>query len=458
MEHLGRLVEHLVWADARVLAALQAADPASPRALELYAHVLAAEHIWYTRLAGVTTDLPVWPVLSLVDCAALAARNATDFSAFVATLDPADLDHEVPYTNSAGQRFSTGVQDILLHVALHGAYHRGQIATTLRDGGRVPATTDYIAFARGVPAATRTQRPKLRTADHRFADLPDFPFGPRYQDVDGLRIHYLDEGPPDGEPVLLLHGEPTWCYLYRTMIPGLVAAGLRVVAPDFVGFGRSDKLTRREDYSYAFHVEVMRRFLDHLDLRQLTLFGQDWGGLIGLRLATGPGDRFARIVVANTALPDGLLPPTEAFLRWREYSQTAPAFETGRIVARGTVGGLTPAVAAAYDAPFPDPTYQEGARTFPMLVPVEDDDPGALANADAWRVLRRWTRPFLTAFSDSDPITAGGEVPFQQLVPGAAGQPHATIRGAGHFLQEDKGPELAALIVEFIRRNPLPAA
>ena len=455
MEHLSRLVEHLAWADHRVLEALRTTEPAEPRSLELFGHVLAAEHVWLSRLIGRDPALPVWPALTLADCARIAADNAAQLRQFVATLGPRDLERPVTYTNSAEQQFSTGIHDILLHVALHGAYHRGQIATALRGSDRVPASTDYIAYIRGVPAATRTQRPKLRTPDDRFRDLPDFPFEPHYQDVDGLRIHYLDEGPRTGEVVLLLHGEPTWCFLYRKMIPVLTGAGLRVIAPDFIGFGRSDKLTRREDYSYALHVDLMRRFLNLLGLRGITLFGQDWGGLIGLRLVAEGAERFERVVVANTGLPDGMLPINPAFFQWQEYSQKAPRFESGRIVGRGTAAGIAPEVARAYDAPFPDPTYQEGARVFPILVPIEADDPAAVANGQAWKALRRWTKPFLTAFSDGDPIMAGGDKVFQNLVPGAAGQPHLVIHGAGHFLQEDKGVELAQAIVEFVHRNPV---
>ncbi len=298
----------------------------------------------------------------------------------------------------------------------------------------------------------------LRTPDERFGDLPDFPFPPRYAEVpsgDGsaLRVHYLDEGPADAAPVLLLHGEPSWCFLYRKMIPVLVQAGYRCLAPDFVGFGRSDKPARREDYTYQRHVDWMLAFLEALDLRRLTLVCQDWGGLIGLRLAAEQPDRFDRIVAANTGLPTGDTPISEAFLRWQRFSQESPDFPVGRIVQGGCVTPLPPAVVAAYDAPFPDDAYKAGARQFPALVPTRPDDPASHANRRAWDVLRRWDKPFLTAFSDSDPITRGGERVFQELVPGARGRPHTTIVGAGHFLQEDKGAELAALIAGFIARS-----
>jgi len=300
----------------------------------------------------------------------------------------------------------------------------------------------------------------LRTPDDRFAGLPDFDFTPHYVEVDDgaggrLRVHHLDEGPPGGEVVLLMHGEPSWCFLYRHMIPVLVAAGLRCVAPDLVGFGRSDKPAERSDYTYARHVEWMRAaLLDRLDLRDVTLVGQDWGGLVGLRVAAENPDRFARIVVANTGLPTGDRAPTDAFLAWQRFSQEADDFPVGGIVNGGCTTDLAPEVIAAYDAPFPDDSYKAGARTFPTLVPTSPDDPAADANRAAWAILERWDKPLLTAFSDQDPITRGGARPFEKLVPGAQGRPHATIAGAGHFLQEDRGPELANVIVALVEATP----
>ncbi len=291
----------------------------------------------------------------------------------------------------------------------------------------------------------------LRTPDERFANLPGFPFAPHYVEIDGLRVHYVDEGA--GDPVLLLHGEPSWCYLYRKMVPIIVDAGYRAIAPDFIGFGRSDKLADRADYTYQFHVDITTKFIEQLDLREITLFGQDWGGLIGLRVAAEHPDRFARIVAGNTFLPTGDTNPGEAFLRWQRFSQTAAEFHIGRIIQGGTVTTLPDDVVAAYDAPFPDDTYKAGARQFPALVPTSPDDPAAPANRRAWEVLERWEKPFLTAFSDSDPITKGGDRVLQARIPGAKGQPHATIVGAGHFLQEDKGEELAGVIVEFLRKT-----
>ncbi|MGH8995989.1 MAG: haloalkane dehalogenase [Acidimicrobiales bacterium] len=292
----------------------------------------------------------------------------------------------------------------------------------------------------------------LRTPDDRFASLPDFDFEPHYVElVEGIRVHYLDEGPDAAAPVLLMHGEPSWCFLYRKMIPGLVAAGHRCVAPDLVGFGRSDKPGDQGDYSYQRHVDWMRETLfDRLDLRAITLFGQDWGGLIGLRLVTAEPDRFARVVVANTGLPTGDGKPTEAFLNWHNFATTTENFPVGGIISGGCANRLADDVIAAYDAPFPDDSYKAGARKFPSLVPTAPDDPAHDANVAAWEVLREFDRPLLCAFSDGDPITKGGERQFIGPVKGAEGQPHTTIQGGGHFLQEDKGEELAKVVADFI--------
>jgi haloalkane dehalogenase len=297
----------------------------------------------------------------------------------------------------------------------------------------------------------------LRTPDERFDGLPGYDFEPHYVDVDDseggtLRVHHLDEGPADGAVVLLMHGEPSWSYLYRKMIPALVAAGHRVVAPDLVGFGRSDKPAVRTDYTYARHVEWMRSALfDRLDLQGITLVCQDWGGLIGLRLVGEHPDRFARIVAANTFLPTGDNNPGDAFLAWQKFSQEVPEFPAGRIVNGGCTSDLGDDVIAAYDAPFPDESYKEGARQFPLLVPTSPDDPASEANRAAWKTLEQFDRPVLCAFSDSDPITAGADRVLLKLVPGTQGQPHTTIVGGGHFLQEDKGEELAAVVVDFMK-------
>ncbi len=295
----------------------------------------------------------------------------------------------------------------------------------------------------------------LRTPDERFADLPGFAYAPHYVEVDGLRIHHLDEGPRDGEVVLMLHGEPSWSYLYRKLVPVLTAAGHRAVAPDLVGFGRSDKPAAREDYTYQRHVDWMRGAVEALDLRDVTLVCQDWGGLIGLRLVADMPERFARVVAANTFLPTGDHDPGDAFRAWQRYSQTTPDFHVGGIVKGGCVSELAPEVIAAYDAPFPDDSYKAGARQFPTLVPTTPDDPASDANRAAWEVLSRWQRPFLTAFGDSDAITRGADAVLQKLIPGCAGQPHTTLRGAGHFLQEDRGEELGRVVADFIAANPL---
>lgn len=290
----------------------------------------------------------------------------------------------------------------------------------------------------------------LRTPDERFANLSGFPFASCYTEVCGYRIHYLDEGPAGAEPILLMHGEPSWCYLYRTMIPVLTAAGHRCIAPDLIGFGKSDKLARRADYSYQFHVDIMNGFVEALNLQQITLFGQDWGGLIGLRVLADQPARFTHLVVANTGLPTGDHKASEGFMRWLRYSQTVENFHVGGIVKGGCATRLSDAAIAAYDAPYPTDAYKEGARQFPMLVPITPDNPASDANRKAWEILRQWNGKVLTLFSDKDAVTAGGEKPFQKLLAGAQGQPHEIMADAGHFLQEDKGPEIAAKIVAWL--------
>ena len=296
----------------------------------------------------------------------------------------------------------------------------------------------------------------VRTPDDRFSGLPGWDFVPRYVEVDdgeggSLRVHYVDEGPADAAPVLLLHGEPSWGYLYRHMIPVLAAAGHRCIVPDLVGFGRSDKPTRQDDHTYARHVEWMRQALfDRLDLSDLTYFGQDWGGLIGLRLVAEHPDRFARVAVGNTGLSTGDRPMGEAFLAWQSFARTTEVFPVGAIVDGGCTTALPPEVVAGYDAPFPDDTFLAGPRVMPSLVPTTPDDPASAANRAAWESLGRFDKPFLCTFSDADPITKGGDRVFHKLVPGTAGQPHTTIEGGGHFLQEDRGPELAEVLVRFI--------
>jgi len=298
-----------------------------------------------------------------------------------------------------------------------------------------------------------------RTPDSCFAGLEDYPYEAHYVDVDGLRMHYVDEGNPSAPPVLMLHGEPTWSYLYRHMIPVCVAGGSRVIAPDLIGFGKSDKPADGHDYSYQRHVDWMTGFVRALDLSGITLFCQDWGSLIGLRVAAENDDRFERIVIGNGALPtvDGHTRPpilnVLAFLAWRTFATYSPVLPVSRIVNAGCLRTLSSGERRAYDAPFAVPGSKAGARAFPRLVPISPRDPALTANRAAWDALGRWQKPFLTVFSDRDPIMRGGERLFQQHVPGAAGQPHSTPH-AGHFLQEDAGPDLARRINELIAANP----
>lgn len=291
----------------------------------------------------------------------------------------------------------------------------------------------------------------LRTPDDRFADLPGFPFSPRYAETGSLRMHYVDEGEKDAQPVLMLHGEPTWSYLYRRMIPVFTGAGYRAVAPDLIGFGRSDKPVERDAYSYRSHLEWLRGFIEVLDLRNIVLVCQDWGGLLGLRLAVEMEDRFSRIVAANTFLPTGDIKTPKAFLAWLRFSQSSPVFPVGKIVQTGSVSKLSKDVRKAYDAPFPGRKYKAGARAFPTLVPITPDNVESENNRRAWEKLRGWEKPFLTVFGDGDPIMKGAERIFQRYVPGAKGQPHRILEGAGHFIQEDKGEELAETIVDWMK-------
>ena len=291
----------------------------------------------------------------------------------------------------------------------------------------------------------------LRTPDDRFIDLPGYDFAPHYVDIDGLRMHYVDEGPAEADPVLLLHGEPSWSYLYRKMIPVLAAAGHRVIAPDLIGFGKSDKPTAVGDYSYAGHVDWIRQFIETLDVNDITLFCQDWGSLIGLRVAAENERRFARIALGNGFLPTGDEEFPRAFKIWRAFARWSPWFPIGRIIQSGTIIELSKLEMAAYDAPFPSAKYKAGARAFPRLVPTTPDNPASDANRRAWDEFERWDKPFLTTFSNRDPITRGGDRPFQSKVPGAQDLEHVKIRNAGHFLQEDKGKELAEVLVTFIR-------
>jgi haloalkane dehalogenase len=295
----------------------------------------------------------------------------------------------------------------------------------------------------------------LRTPDERFTDLPDFPYPPRYADVgDGVRMAYVEAGPADGPAVLLLHGEPSWSFLYRTVMAVLARAGLRAIAPDLIGFGRSDKPAERSDHSYGRHVEWVRAFaFDRLNLRGVTLVGQDWGGLIGLRLVAEHPDRFARVVTANTGLPTGDQPMPDVWWQFRRTVERAPELDVSRLVQAGCRTRLPGPVLAAYAAPFPGESYLAGPRAMPAIVPTAPDDPATEANRAAWARLAQWDRPFLVAFSDGDPITGGMAPILKRAVPGAAGLDHPVIEGAGHFLQEDAGGRLGEVIATFVRQG-----
>lgn len=300
----------------------------------------------------------------------------------------------------------------------------------------------------------------LTTPDSCFANLSGYHFAPNYLHIDDteggqLRMHYLDEGNKEGEIVLMLHGEPSWSYLYRKMIPPVVAAGYRVIAPDLIGFGRSDKPTQTSDYTYQRHLDWLRSLVIQLQLKNITLLCQDWGGLLGLRLVAEHPDLFARVLAANTMLPTGDHPPGEAFMNWRKFAAEVEIFPCGGIIKGATVTTLSEKVIAAYNAPYPDESYKAGARVFPTLVPSTPDDPASKPNRLAWKSLSTFNKPFLTAFSDADPVTRGGDTYMQKLIPGCAGQKHTTIVGGGHFLQEDKGEELAGVLINFMGQNPL---
>jgi haloalkane dehalogenase len=290
----------------------------------------------------------------------------------------------------------------------------------------------------------------LRTPEERFSAVPDFPFAPRYTEVENLRMAHVEAG--GGPVVLMLHGEPTWSFLYRKMIPVFADAGFRAVAPDLIGFGRSDKPAALTDYSYAAHVGWTAAWIEALDLRDITLVCQDWGSLIGLRLAAERPERFSRIVVANGFLPIADRPTPVAFRAWRAFARYTPVFPIGRIVQAGSTRRLTRDDVAAYDAPFPSEHYKAGARAFPRLVPTDPADPAIPANRAAWDALHRWDKPFLTAFGKKDPILGWADRILQRHVPGARGQPHRDLAHAGHFVQEDAGPELAKLTVDWMQQ------
>jgi haloalkane dehalogenase len=299
-----------------------------------------------------------------------------------------------------------------------------------------------------------TMKP-LRTPEADTEGLPGYPFAANYLNVGDadegpVRMHFVDHGPRSGPVMLLLHGEPSWSYLYRKMIPPLAAAGMRCIAPDLIGFGRSDKPAEQSDYTYARHLAWLRSLLDQLELDDINLFGQDWGGLLGLRLLTEQPQRFASVCAANTFLPTGQGKMPEAWMRWLEFSQRVPELPVGKIIRMACVRPVPDEVLAAYDAPFPDESYKAGARVFPLLVPIEPTVAEALNNQAAWKVLAEYKRPFLTLFADGDPIMSGAEKILQAKILGTAGQPHKIIRDAGHFIQEDAGEELADELIKWL--------
>jgi haloalkane dehalogenase len=292
----------------------------------------------------------------------------------------------------------------------------------------------------------------LRTPEEQFQNLEGYPFASNYITIadNGMRMHYLEEGNKKGKTILLLHGEPSWSYLYRKMIPFLAANGYRVIAPDLIGFGKSDKPISQGDYTYQSHIDWLELFLKTLDLKNIILFCQDWGGLLGLRLVSLHEERFDSVIAGNTFLPTGEGIPSQAFLDWRNFSQNVKRLPIGKIIQNGCVTKLSSEVLKGYNAPYPSEEYKAGARKFPVLVPVTPDNPEGIKNKKAWEVLKNWKKPFLTTFSDSDPVTAKGDIFLRRAIPGAKGQPHVTIKEAGHFLQEDKGEELAKIIHDFV--------
>ena len=292
----------------------------------------------------------------------------------------------------------------------------------------------------------------LRTPEDRFDNLPGYNFKANYIEIsDQLRMHYVDEGPKDGEIIFLLHGEPSWSYLYRKMIPPLSNAGFRVIAPDLIGFGKSDKPIDRADYSYENHLKWLRIIFNKFSGQKVHLFLQDWGGLLGLRLLEEYEHTISHIVLANTFLPAGQIPPRKAFVKWKQFSQHNEAFDIGWILDISTTSDLSPEIIAAYNAPFPDESYKAGARSFPVLVPLEFADEEAAKNREVWEYLKSYSKPVLTLFSDSDPIMSGAERIFHDILPGTKNMPHEIIENAGHFLQEDKGEELAEKMINFIQ-------
>lgn len=295
----------------------------------------------------------------------------------------------------------------------------------------------------------------VNTPEERFANLKGYPFEANYIEMgEGMKMHYVDEGSKEAEQtVLLLHGEPSWSYLYRKMIP-ILSKKHRVIAPDLIGFGKSSKPIDFEAYSYKKHVDWTAEILTQLELKNVTLFGQDWGGLIGLRLAAQYSEKFSRAAIANTTFPMGVsdLSKITAFLQWQEYAKNTDKLNVGKVIQSSTVSELSEEEVAAYWAPFPEKEYMAGAKIFPALVPLKMDDPECLLNKKIWEEnWLTWKKPFLTLFSDKDIMFSGQESFYQKNIPGAKDQPHQVIKDGGHFLQEDKGEEIANILVSWMK-------
>lgn len=294
---------------------------------------------------------------------------------------------------------------------------------------------------------------RLQTPEYRFELLPEYPFKPHFCEVGGLRMHYVDEGDSAALPVVMLHGEPTWSYLYRKMIPPITSAGFRALVPDFIGFGKSDKPVDQYEYTYQRIVNWTQNWLEQLNLHRIALVCQDWGSFIGLRLVAQNPEIFSGVVIANGFLPDGITSFPPAFYLWRMLAKFSPVLKASWIVQMGTTSWIPIDVRAGYDAPFPNPKYQAGLRALPFLVPTTEDNPGSILNRELWRVLASLKVPILTVFGDHDPIFRGMDSTILKRMSGAKIQQHLVLAGAGHFIQEDRGNELAEIIINFVHES-----